>query len=67
MGKGGRKAEPPEEEARAGLCADCSYARMIESERGSRFVLCERSATDTNYPKYPRIPVITCAGYTQKR
>jgi hypothetical protein len=51
---------------RVGLCADCSFARIIESDRGSTFYLCGRSATDANYPKYPRLPVIHCAGYEQK-
>ncbi|HXZ10964.1 MAG TPA: hypothetical protein VEG64_01105 [Candidatus Sulfotelmatobacter sp.] len=51
---------------RAGLCADCIYARRIESSRGSKFILCERSATDPAYPKYPRLPVLTCPGYTPR-
>jgi len=46
-----------------GLCADCAYARRVESARGSQFLLCERSRTDAAYPKYPRLPVIECAGY----
>jgi hypothetical protein len=49
-----------------GLCADCAFARQIESARGSRFVLCERSRTDATYAKYPRLPVIACAGYERK-
>jgi hypothetical protein len=49
-----------------GLCADCSFMRLIESARGSTFHLCGRSATDANYPKYPRLPVIQCAGYEPK-
>lgn len=36
---------------------------MITSARGSRFYLCERSRTDARYPRYPRLPVLTCAGY----
>jgi hypothetical protein len=46
-----------------GLCADCRFMRRIESDRGSTFYLCERSATDANFPKYPRLPVLQCAGY----
>jgi hypothetical protein len=45
------------------LCADCRFMRRIESDRGSTFYLCERSATDANFPKYPRLPVLQCAGY----
>jgi hypothetical protein len=48
---------------RAGLCAKCRFARRIESSRGSKFILCELSASDSTFPKYPRLPVIECAGY----
>ncbi len=54
------------EEFRVGLCADCGQARRIESRRGSVFYMCERSATDPAYPKYPRLPVMQCAGYEKK-
>jgi hypothetical protein len=47
----------------AGLCGSCAQARRVESRRGSVFVLCARSATDPRYPKYPRLPVVRCAGY----
>ena len=46
-----------------GLCADCRFMRRVESDRGSIFYLCERSATDARFPKYPRLPVLQCAGY----
>jgi hypothetical protein len=48
---------------RWGLCADCVHARRIESERGSIFILCERSASDPSFPKYPSLPVVKCRGY----
>jgi hypothetical protein len=51
---------------RVGLCADCIYARRIESERAATFYLCERSFSDPTYQKYPRLPVIQCLGYVQK-
>jgi GNAT superfamily N-acetyltransferase len=47
----------------AGLCASCRHVQVITSARGSRFSLCERSRTDARYPRYPRLPVLTCAGY----
>lgn len=28
--------------------------------------MCERSKTDPSYPKYPRIPVLTCAGFERR-
>jgi len=58
------KAEPDDD--RAGLCADGQFARRIESSRGSKFILCGRSATDPSFPKYPRLPVLTCPGYSPK-
>jgi hypothetical protein len=49
--------------ARAGLCDSCRWMRKIKSDRGSLFYLCERSATDASFPKYPRLPVLQCRGY----
>jgi len=37
--------------------------QRITSARGSHFYLCERSRTDASYPRYPRLPVLACAGY----
>jgi hypothetical protein len=52
--------KPP---AAAGLCATCEHARLVTSSRGSWFSLCELSASDERFPKYPRLPVISCGGY----
>jgi len=46
-----------------GLCADCLHARTVESAKGSSFLLCQRSATDPSYAKYPRLPVLSCPGH----
>ncbi|MGA9980503.1 MAG: hypothetical protein WBQ08_17925 [Candidatus Sulfotelmatobacter sp.] len=54
------------ERSRIGLCADCRFVRVVESDRGSQFYLCERSATDPTFPKYPRLPVLQCRGYEKK-
>jgi len=51
----------------AGLCATCGHARVIVTDRGSRFLLCGRSATDDRYPRYPRLPVTACPGYEPGR
>jgi hypothetical protein len=40
----------------------CRWMREIRTAR-SRFFLCELSSTDPVYPKYPRQPVLDCAGY----
>jgi len=50
----------------AGLWADCLYARQLESARGSVFILCELSQRDPRFPKYPRLPVLSCDGYQRK-
>jgi len=52
-----------EEDQAAGLCASCNNVRRITSDRGSRFYLCELSKTDPRFPKYPRLPVLSCSGY----
>jgi len=30
------------------------------------FYLCELSATDPAFPKYPQLPVVECSGHTPK-
>jgi hypothetical protein len=46
-----------------GLCAHCKHVRIIRSDRGSVFYLCRRSATDSAYSQYPRLPVLSCRGH----
>jgi hypothetical protein len=46
-----------------GLCQSCQHARRIESDRGSVFFLCRLSFEDSNFVKYPRLPVLACSGY----
>jgi hypothetical protein len=48
-----------------GLCAACRHMRQITSDRGSVFYQCQLSATDSSFPKYPRLPVLKCRGYEQ--
>lgn len=47
-----------------GLCASCANVRVVRSGKGSTFFLCELSKTDPAFPKYPRLPVLRCRGYT---
>ncbi len=56
-----RSSPPP-----TGLCDSCRHARLITSGRGSRFLLCELSKTDPRFQRYPRLPVLACAGYQQR-
>jgi hypothetical protein len=46
-----------------GLCATCAHQRVVRTTRGSAFSLCERSRSDPAYPRYPRLPVVRCAGW----
>ena len=46
-----------------GLCATCTHARVITSDRGSTFLRCNLSDTKPEFPRYPRLPVLTCRGW----
>jgi len=48
------------------LCDTCRYQRIVKNTRGSAFSMCERSKTDDRFPKYPRLPVVECAGYSAR-
>jgi hypothetical protein len=50
----------------AGLCDSCQHQRIVRNTRGSIFSLCERSKTDPNFPRYPRLPVKQCPGYERR-
>ena len=51
---------------KAGLCDSCVHQKLIRTTRGSTFSLCERSKTDSRYPKYPRVPVEQCPGHERR-
>lgn len=46
-----------------GLCGSCAHVRVVETRKGSRFYLCQLSEADARFPRYPRIPVLRCAGF----
>jgi len=52
--------------ASVGLCDTCTHQRVVSTTRGSRFSLCERSRDDERYPRYPRLPVLECAGHERR-
>ena len=39
------------------------HARRITSAKGSTFLLCELAVEDARFPRYPRLPVLACAGH----
>jgi hypothetical protein len=51
----------------AGLCDRCVHQQLVHTTRGATFSLCKRSKTEPAYPKYPRLPVLRCAGYCGRR
>ena len=51
---------------RTGLCERCRHQKVIRNTRGSSFSMCERSKSDPSYPKYPRVPVLECAGFQER-
>ena len=61
-----REAGPKDETRRVGLCFDCQHAQRIQSPRGSTFYRCKLSDSDPTFAKYPRLPVLCCAGYIPK-
>jgi hypothetical protein len=48
------------------LCDTCEHCRIIRSDRGSIFLMCQRSFTEPEFPKYPRLPVVECRGYEER-
>ena len=39
---------------------------VVKNTRGSVFSLCERSKTDPDFPRYPRLPVLSCPGFEMR-
>ncbi len=67
-GSDARPATGSPAEQTAGLCASCAHRRLVPNTRGSVFYLCERSREDPrSYPRYPRLPVLSCPGYERSR
>jgi hypothetical protein len=49
----------------AGLCGSCAHSEVIRSDRGSTFYRCGLSKIQPDFPKYPRLPVLSCAGWSK--
>lgn len=47
-----------------GLCGHCGHCQLIEGAR-TRFYLCRLSTVDARFPRYPRLPVLSCAGHQE--
>jgi len=46
-----------------GLCENCRHAQIVQNSRGGTFYLCRRANEDASFPKYPRLPLLSCRGY----
>lgn len=51
-----------EDDARVGLCARCRHARLVPTPRAT-YWLCRLSEVDPRFERYPRLPVLRCAGF----
>jgi hypothetical protein len=49
-----------------GLCDSCAHQKLVRNTRGSVFSLCLLSRTDSRFPRYPRTPVLSCAGHRRR-
>jgi hypothetical protein len=46
-----------------GLCGGCRYSRRVETRHGSVFRRCLRADAEPAYPRYPVLPMLSCAGF----
>ena len=45
-----------------GLCGGCRHAHRIET-RGGVYRRCTRSVAEPAFPRYPRLPMLSCPGF----
>jgi hypothetical protein len=58
-----RPGEPAALPAGAGLCTTCRHAMVRPTRRGTTYLRCTLASSDARFPKYPRLPVLTCEGH----
>ena len=63
MKQPGPPEREPERSSPRSLCERCRHVRVIRNERGSVFLLCRRSESEPQFPKYPPQPVVECRGF----
>jgi hypothetical protein len=47
-----------------GLCGSCVHASVKTTGKGTTYLRCTRAAWDDRLPKYPRLPVVSCVGFS---
>ena len=50
-----------------GLCPECANLKIVESSKGSVFLMCRLAKDDPRFPKYPPQPVRSCQGFQSIR
>ncbi len=50
---------------RVGLCFRCTHSRTVTTPR-SIFWRCLLADVDARFERYPRLPVLECAGFTPR-
>ncbi len=51
----------------AGLCETCRHAQQLKHPRGGGgYWRCLLAETDPRFERYPRLPVIECAGHERE-
>lgn len=46
-----------------GLCLSCRHALIRPTKKGTTYLRCGLAATDHRFPRYPRLPVVSCVGF----
>ncbi len=49
--------------AGTGLCGQCAHVLVRPTRRGTTYLRCGLAADNPAYPKYPRLPVLSCPGF----
>ena len=61
------QTQSPPPDPSVGLCATCIHARTVSHPRGGApYWRCGKHDEDPTFPKYPRLPVLQCAGFRNK-
>ena len=48
----------------SGVCRNCAYGRWLKTGGGGEIILCRLSDSDARFPKYPRLPMLSCPGWS---
>jgi hypothetical protein len=54
---------PPPRPGPGGLCPLCRHVKVLTSDRGSTFYLCQLAKRDSGLPRYPPQPRLVCRGF----